>query len=136
MPSVSIEFPLRDKITSIGIVPDPKITIHILTKFGYELFSFILDTGADCTMVPASLAEDIGIDLHQCPKARFYGVEGQGITGHVGKITIMIGSEELQITCLFTEKGRVPYILGRMDIFSRFNIIFDNSNKKIILSKI
>ena len=133
MPSVSTEFPLKDKITSIGIVPDPKITVNVLTKFGYEPFSFLLDTGADCTMVPLSLAEDIDIDLRQSPKARSYGIEGDGIVGRVGKIQIMIGDKELQITCLFAERETVPYILGRMDIFSNFNVSFDNVNKKIIL---
>ena len=133
MPSVFIEFPLKDKITSVGIVPDPKITVNVLTKFGYEPFSFLLDTGADCTIVPLSLAEDIGIDLRQSTKARTYGIEGNGIVGRVGKIQIMIGDKQLQITCMFAERETMPYILGRMDIFSNFNISFDNVNKKIIL---
>lgn len=136
MPSVSITFPLKDKLTSLGIVPDPKITLLVLTKYGYEPFTFLLDTGADCTMAPASLAEDIGIDLQTCPIVHSWGIEGEGITTYAGKIKVMIGSEELEIKCLFSEKETTPYILGRMDIFSHFNITFDNANKVIILTKI
>mgnify|MGYP001562700439 CR=1 FL=1 len=136
MSSVSITFPLKDKITSLGFVPDPKVTILVLTKYGYEPFTFLLDTGADCTMAPASLAEDIGIDLQTCPTVRSCGIEGQGMIAYVSKIKVMIGSHELEIKCLFSEKETTPYILGRMDIFSHFNITFDNANKVIMLSKI
>lgn len=136
MPSASITFPLKDKVTSIGVVPDPKITLLVLTRYGYEPFNFLLDTGADCTMAPASLAEDVGIDLQTCPIVRSCGVEGEGLITYVSKIKIMIGSDELEIRCLFSEKETTPYIIGRMDIFSHYNITFDNANKTIVLSKI
>jgi len=49
---VSIEFPLVNKRTSFGIVPDSLIPVEVLTKFGYQSLEFLLDTGGDFTMLP------------------------------------------------------------------------------------
>jgi len=133
---VSIEFPLINKRTSFGIVPDSLIPVEILSKFGYQTLQFILDTGADFTMLPHHMADVIGIDLTTCPQSISYGIEGDGVKVYMGKIQIKIGQVELKVRCLFSEKETTPYILGRADIFSTFNITFDNQNKKIRLSKI
>ncbi|MEW6619896.1 MAG: retropepsin-like aspartic protease [bacterium] len=133
---MSIEFPLREKRTHLGVIPDPKIDILILEKSGYAPYRFLLDTGADCTMMPSSSAEDLGIDLEQCPIDRSYGIEGDGVKVYLSPITVKIGSHNLTIKCLFSEKENTPYLLGRMDIFSHFNITFDNEQKKLILTHI
>ncbi|MFH1562048.1 MAG: hypothetical protein ABIF11_01320 [Nitrospirota bacterium] len=127
-----IEFPLLKKITHLGIVADPKVTISVLTKSGYRFFSFILDSGADCTMLPRYEAEHIGIDLSLCPKYHSTKIEGQGITCYGAKITVKIRQDLFPIRCLFSEKDTTPYLLGKMDIFDKYNIIFDNKNEKIL----
>ena len=133
---MSIEFPLVNKRTSFGIIPDSLIPVEVLTKFGYQSLEFVLDTGADFTMLPRHMAEVIEIDLSACPQSRSYGIEGNGVKVYASQIQIKIGQVELKVRCLFSEKETIPYILGRADIFSRFNIIFDNRNKKIKLTKI
>lgn len=132
-----MEFPLSKKVTRLGSVSDPKIPVAILTKFGYQTLNFILDSGADFSMLPKHIAEIIGIDLKNCSKDRSYGIEGtKGVAVWLGKIQAKIGKEELRIHCLFSENPSCPYILGRMDIFSNFNVIFDNKNEKIKLIRI
>ncbi|MFH1563071.1 MAG: aspartyl protease family protein [Nitrospirota bacterium] len=133
---MSIEFPLLEKRTHLGVIPDPKIDILILEKSGYAPYRFLLDTGADCTMMPSSAAEDLDIDLNRCPIDRSYGIEGNGVKVYISQITAKIGDYELTIKCLFSEKETTPYLLGRIDIFSHFNITFDNEQKKIILTPI
>ena len=124
-----IKFPLGKKRISLGTVADPIVTLPVQTKFGYENFDFLLDTGADCTMLPKSLADELGIDLSRVKKERFYGIEGEGILVYIGRITLKIGKRPLRIRCVFSEKETTPFILGRMDIFSHFSIFFDNKNK-------
>jgi len=82
------------------------------------------------------MAEVIEIDLSTCPQSCSYGIEGDGIKVYASQIQIRIGQVELKVRCLFSEKETTPYILGRADVFSRFNIIFDNRNKKIKLTKL
>lgn len=128
---MSIEFPLSNVDTKFGIIPTPLLTISVLTKFGYQSYQFLFDTGADFTMLPRYTAEDIGINLKTLPHTHSYGIENKGIKVYIGNIKIKLGAEELKIKCLFSEKDTTPFLLGRIDIFSHFNIIFDNKHKKV-----
>ena len=132
-----MEFPILEKKTNLGILPDVKIPLQLLTKTGYQTVLFLLDTGADLTMLPKHIAEWLGIDLDKLPKDRSYGIEGgKGVTVWIGKIRVKICVHELEIRCLFSENEACPYILGRADIFSHFNILFNNAKDKIKLTKI
>lgn len=132
-----MEFPIVEKKTNLGSLPDVKIPLHLHTKLGYQPVLFLLDTGADFTMLPKHLAEWLGIDLSTLPQNRSYGIEGnKGVIVWAGKIRVKICRHELEIRCLFSDNESCPYLLGRADIFSHFNILFDNANSKIKLTKI
>lgn len=132
-----MEFPILDKKTNLGILPDVKIPVFLFTKLGYQPVAFLLDTGADFTMLPKHLAEWVGVNLNSCPQDRSFGIEGnKGIKVWLAKIQVKICRHELEIRCLFSDNDACPYLLGRADIFSHFNILFDNANKKIRLTKI
>lgn len=129
---MSIEFPLIDVNTKFGIIPTPLLTISVLTKMGYQGYQFLFDTGADFTMLPRYMAEDIGINLNTLPQVRSYGIEGRGIKVYIGNIKIKFAAEKLNIRCLFSEKDTTPFLLGRIDVFANFNIAFDNKHKRVI----
>ena len=133
---MSIEFPLVNKRTSFGVIPDSLIPVEVLTKFGYQSLEFALDTGADFTMLPNHMVKVSNVDLSTCPQSRSYGIEGDGVKVYASQIQIKIGQVELKVRCLFSERETTPYIPGRADVFSRFNIVFDNRNKKIKLTEI
>lgn len=98
---------------------------------------FLLDTGADFTMLPKHIAEWLNVDLNTLPQNRSFGIEGsKGVKVWTGKIRIKICRHELIIRCLFSNNGACPYLLGRADIFSCFSILFDNAAEKIKLTKI
>jgi len=124
-------FPLNQKHTELGIIPDPVVPVPVLTAYGYQKFDFLLDTGADCSIMPKSVAKDLGIKLSTLPTMRFCGIEGGGITAHLGKITVKITDTPVEITCAFSSNEKSPFIIGRKDIFSVFNIEFDNRSKVI-----
>ena len=128
---MSIQFPLSDVNTKLGVIPTPLLIIPVLTKFGYQSYQFLFDTGADFTMLPRYMAEDIGTNLKTLPQARSYGIEDRGIVVFIGHLTVKFAAEELSIRCLFSEKDTTPFLLGRMDIFSHFNVHFDNRRKKV-----
>ncbi|MBI5347086.1 MAG: retroviral-like aspartic protease family protein [Candidatus Aenigmarchaeota archaeon] len=93
-------------------------------KEGYRKFKFLIDTGADCIMLPKYLAKYIGINLNSCKKKRSKGIEGHGINVYVGKIQIKIGDEEFKARCLFSERDDTPFLLGRMDIFDSTKFLY------------
>lgn len=131
-----IEFPLPEKHTRYGVLPDPKITVFVRTRSGYQAYRFLLDTGADFSMVPFSMAKDLGVDLTRCPRDRCTGIEGTPLPVYHTEIGVRIGEVELLLRCLISENDATPFLLGRADFFSRFSITFDNQRKRIILSEI
>ena len=133
---MSIVFPLSDVNTKFGTIPTPLLTISVLTKFGYQSYQFLFDTGADFTMLPRYMAEDIGVNTKTLPQIRSYGIEDRGINVFIGKIKVKFASEELTVRCLFSEKDTTPFLLGRIDIFTHFNIAFDNIHKKVTFTPI
>jgi len=133
---VSIVFPLSDVNTKFGTIPTPLLTISVLTKFGYQSYQFLFDTGADFTMLPRYMAEDIGVNTKTLLQTRSYGIEDRGINVFIGKIKVKFASEELTVRCLFSEKDTTPFLLGRIDIFTHFNIAFDNIHKKVTFTPI
>lgn len=117
---MSTIFPLIDINTKFGTIPTPLLDIPVLTKFGYQSYRFLLDTGADFTMAPRSMAEDMDINIDRLPQIRSYGIENKGIKVYIGSINVKLSSEELTIRCLFSEKDTTPFLLGRIDIFTHF----------------
>lgn len=123
---LSIEFPYEKKLSFFGEVADPKIPVKVHTKEGYREFRFLVDTGADVTLLPRYAAEYIGVDLEESERMSVKGIEGIGLDAYAAQIKVRIGDRELEIRCLFAASDRVPFILGRTDIFDHFNLIFDN----------
>ena len=133
---MSIEFPVGKKHITLGEVCDPVITVEVLTKGGFLPFEFILDTGADCTVLPKYMAKLTGVDLSSCKQGRTYGVKDEPLKVYIGEITLKISRYKFPVRCLFSENDTTSLLLGRMDIFTHFNITFDNKNQKIKLTKI
>jgi predicted aspartyl protease len=92
---VSIEFPLRSKLTAFGRVSDPTIPIAIQTLVGERTYMFLLDTGADFSVAPRRLAQQVGLEWTTLPEAQVVGVEQGGVRARVGPLPIHIGS----LTC-------------------------------------
>lgn len=133
---MSIKFPLKEEITSYGPLPTPLIRLAFSTVYGWQDGWFLVDTGADFTTVPESLATLLGIDLRSCARASVLGIEGRPIPARVGSLTLLFGKESLPVRCHFLKSERTPYLLGRLDIFPRFNIQFNNRARRVAFSRI
>ena len=133
---VSIEFSCRYKESLYGRIPDPYITISVSTGYGWRNLDFLVDSGADVSMVPKSIAELVGLDLKKARKHRTYGVEGKGLLVYEGSLAIKIGTHQIKIPCLFSSQEKTPLLLGRTGLFNRFTIVFENRTKNIIFRPI
>jgi hypothetical protein len=132
-----IDFPIGTKNISLGRVANPVIPILIRTQRGYLPFDFLIDTGADCSLIPASIAKaELGIDLARCTQETFFGIEGIGIRVYRGWLPIRIGAVPLRVRCVFSTQEHHPLILGRMDVFQHFSITFDYHRHVIRFTKV
>ena len=132
-----VEFPIGTKVISLGRIADPVVPLLMLTGNGYVPFDFLIDTGADCSMIPTSIAQtELGVDLAQCAQDTFFGIEGSGVRMFRGWIALKIGPYPLRVRCVFSPREHTPLILGRLDLFRHFSIVFDNRRHLIRFTKL
>ena len=135
MLSIKIPYPKTDTI--FGEICYPGLVVEVwLTSRGYQPFEFILDSGADCTLVPRFLANLTGTSLPSTPNAKVYGITKKPMPAYKGQLKLKIETEEFEVRCLFTESNKIPLLLGRVDFFSLFNVHFDNRNNQIVLERL
>lgn len=130
------EFPTGEVQTEFGPLPVPALTLPVKTPTGHSDVRFLLDSGADITMLSRGAGEYLGIFPQGAPTKNVSGIEGRSIPAWVGEITVRIGNADHTIPCLFTENEKTPFLLGRIGLFQKFNVTFDNRQKKIILESI
>ena len=80
------------------------------------------------------MAYDLGADLNDLPRITIEGFAGQKTFAYKGEFVIKIGREEVAIPVVFSENSGANNILGRIGFFDEFNIKFDASLQKIIIS--
>jgi len=95
-----------------------------------------IDSGADLTMVPLEVGKALG--FKQYPRDEILeirGVSGSGVPYVLKKANIILNGEKLKIRLAWALIEEVPLLLGRMDIFPKFKIIFDEKQESIIFDK-
>ena len=128
-----IEFPLSFKQTPFGLIGDPKIPVVISTTAGDVTYRFLIDTGADFSLAPRRLAQQIGLLWEVLPEARVAGIEQGGVAARLGDLPIRLQSTKLIVRCLFVDSPRAPFLLGRTDFLDRFVLTIDYRQQKIVL---
>jgi predicted aspartyl protease len=133
---VRTEIPLSFKATPLGIISDPRIPVTVATTRGQQTFEFLLDTGADFSLAPRALAEQIGLNWLSLPAARIVGVERTGAIAKVGELPIRIGARALRIRCVFLDISPAQFVLGRADFLDHFVVTIDQPGHKIVLEDV
>lgn len=129
-------FPYQRKRSEFGNVFDPLITLAIKTVYGLQSLWFLVDSGADMTLLNCKLAKQLGLPFDTHKKTLIYGIGETPLNAYLGKIIIQLGLQEITIRSYFLETEDSTLLLGRLDIFDRFIICFDPHNEKIILEYI
>ena len=133
---MSTQFKLKEEITSYGPLLTPQVWLAFNTVYGWQDAWFLIDTGADFTTVPEAVADLVGIDLSKCPKEFVIGIDGRSTPVRVGSLTLQIGRHICPVRCHFLKADHSAYLLGRMDVFSRFDIDFRNRKHRVIFTPI
>ncbi len=131
----SFRFPYQFIQIDIGKIPYP--VVPVVTANGKKLlkYDFIVDTGADVTTLPKYIAEELGIDLSKLQSGNSQGI-GEGlIKTWETKVKIRIGNVDFRIRCSFVSSNKIPPLLGKIDIFDRFNLYFDNDKEELVLTR-
>lgn len=133
--SKQIRFPYNYKRIDFGRVVDPTISLDVKAEPGWKSFDFLIDSGADTTTIPIYFTKLVKTEINKRGKTSIGGVEGNGIVGYPGKIWIRLNTDVLSVRCYFIESDVTP-LLGRVDIWNKYTIIFDNMRKEVVFEKL
>ena len=89
----------------------------------------IVDTGADYTLLPRFLAEDLKVDLEKdCRVFLTQGVGGSERVYFLPKIKVTLGKWKRTIPVGFLERNEIPPLMGRHLFLETFEALFSSNH--------
>lgn len=128
--------PYKYKTITEGKILDPLVVLPLKTKLGWYPTVFLLDSGADTSMLPLQMAKNLALYYNPALKTQLVGIGEKRTNAYFGKINIKVGDIELRLRCYFIDAEDSTLLLGRLDLFDKFDITFDSSKKEIIFVQI
>jgi len=124
-----------------GVIVRPKVLLNIVGPLG-DLFDLALvDTGADHTTLPISIAEELGIPLiteHTTQSSGFSGEEIETVPGEVELAIVAPDSEVRWRTHVyfarFPDESKEGCILGHVGGLQFFSAHFDGERQELTLA--
>ena len=106
-------------------------------------FLALVDSGADRSCSFVSIGEKLGIDFSDYDKQDNVatGVSGADVPGYIAPISFSIGGYEITLNVAwmdipFDAEKHYFFILGRERFFEEFDILFQESKKRIVFKKV
>jgi hypothetical protein len=128
-----IEFPFKQIRTSaLGVILRPIATVRLTGPKNSLTAEFLIDSGADITIIPREVGRFLGFKVKEDERIINFG----GIGGQIPCAERMVGMTigEVKFNCrvawAFTED--VPLLLGRVEVFDRFEINFRQKEGKTV----
>ncbi len=126
------EFDYREEDSKIfGKVLRPVITAEVKSeKSGWQPFIAYIDSGADISIAPKSFGEVLKLDLLQ-NLSEVKGIGDARIPISIHKVDMKINGKPVEVKLAIALIDKIPYLLGRADVFKNYSILFRESMKKI-----
>jgi hypothetical protein len=91
-----------------------------------------VDSGASYSIFTAKIAEEIGMPYTQGRATYVMVGDGSSIPVYLHRLPLRIGVQELIATIGFSPRLGVGFnLLGRQDIFTRFDVTFSDSRRTV-----
>jgi len=126
-----LKFPFKkEKSPILGAIHRPVAKVFFWSKAGYwSRIWMIVDTGADYTLLPRYLAEELKVNLEKdCKVFNTYGVGGQERVYFLPKIKVKLGNWERIIPIGFLERNEIPPLAGRHLFLETFETLFSTNH--------
>lgn len=119
----------KEERSSLGIVLRPVAEV-ILEKdsFGVEIPMYV-DSSADVSMIPFRFGRALGFKQEKEDSIQeVKGISGAGVPYILKVVTLVLNGKRLKIRIAWALTEEVPMLMGRMDIFDKFRVVFDERN--------
>ena len=141
-----MKFPYREYVAQFPGTDDfrlilrPVITIRIAGQQATARWDALVDTGADETLLPLSLAQLLGVELDGRPTSQAAGISGDKLTIRYGEVSLQISSENESVEWRdvvgfvdFENADDEVIVLGHGACLDYFTAIFDGERAEITL---
>jgi hypothetical protein len=126
---------LREKSSLFGTILRPVAKIQFKDTDGNPIdCSMYIDSGADITLIPKSLGEILGLKLEEENIIEISGVGSTKVPMIIRTLSMIIGEHEIQARVAWALEEDVPPLLGRLDIFDKFDIEFKEAEEIIVFN--
>lgn len=114
-----------------GMIYTPTANLAVKNLDGFEIYNFLVDTGAIVSAVPAKKTQTLGINLAYLPRIAVEGYGGQTTFTYRGTFTVKIMEDLVTLPCVFSEVDTSNYILGRKGLFENYSLNFSATKKAV-----
>lgn len=134
---MQIEFPfVKEKANIVPFVLRPIARVRITYESNEITQDMYVDSGADISLIPYSVGIALGFQLKAGEEIkRIGGVGGGKISVVIRKVKMSINAEEFEARVAWCLSEEVPLILGRLDVFDKFDILFKEREGKTVFIK-
>ena len=134
--SDSVEFPFRMfRFRTLGLQPRPLIEVRVRGPAGEMPGWFVLDSGSDVSLIPLSMGSQLGLSPGAAPRWECRGVGKGRVAYYLCPVELQIGGFRLSARVGWSTIEKTPFILGRLDVFDKFDIEFRQASNRIILRR-
>lgn len=127
---MALKFPFRkEKSSVLGTIYRPVVRVLFWSKKidNWVAVRMIVDTGADYTLLPRFMADELKIDLEtECKIFSTYGIGGAERVYFLPKIKVKLGQWNRIIPIGFLERNEVPPLMGRHLFLETFETFFSS----------
>lgn len=129
---MAVKFAFRvEKSTILGKIHRPVAQVFFWSKADKKWTEIwmIVDTGADYTLLPRFMANNLGVELEKdCRIFTTFGIGGDERVYFLPKIKARVGNWERIIPVGFLERNEIPPLMGRHLFLETFESLFSSDH--------
>jgi len=130
----------RSRICPSGLVYRPLVKLGVHGATGVAFVSALVDTGADHSIFPASIATEVGAELFDDELESAKGISGHAISVTLGRVRLELiaGEQSLAWSAIvgfakFDSEDECS-VLGHIGVLEFFSAVFDGVNQVLELA--
>ena len=125
-------FRYRPERSHLGTIYRPVATVIVEHKMIVIELPLYIDSGADISMIPYRFGKALQLEKTSKDRIRnIRGIAGRSVPYLVKRLTFIFGRRKISARVAWSMTEEVPLLLGRMDVFDKFRITFDERNRVV-----
>lgn len=120
----------------VGSLFQPMVEVVVSFDTTALRHAFFLDSGADVSLIPASLGHALGLRRNQDQATSVRGLSTERADLNLVEVHLQIGqTHEFPVRVGWLTDDNVPPLLGRLDVFDRLTFELNHERRMVIVKQ-